>query len=168
MGTGRPGQIQGAYLTFGPDRKGELCLLAIVASIDYRIGARDGCPSSSSAGPVTTTALRYQVAAGRRETLGAWSVSFSFTTGTKRSSWRNRSSRPERWNKARPNVPPKIRELIADLLAAGFVDRGGKGSHRNFVHPKVSKPVTISGAMGDDAKQYQVRAVQLAIEESRR
>jgi len=65
-------------------------------------------------------------------------------------------------------VPPKIRELIADLQAAGFADRGGKGSHRNFVHPKVSKPVTISGAMGDDAKQYQVRAVQLAIEESKR
>jgi predicted RNA binding protein YcfA (HicA-like mRNA interferase family) len=65
-------------------------------------------------------------------------------------------------------VPPKIRELIADLQAAGFVDRGGKGSHRNFVHPKVSKPVTISGALGDDAKQYQVRAVELAIEESKR
>ena len=65
-------------------------------------------------------------------------------------------------------MPPKIRELIADLQAAGFVDRGGKGSHRNFVHPKVSKPVTISGALGDDAKQYQVRAVELAIEESKR
>jgi predicted RNA binding protein YcfA (HicA-like mRNA interferase family) len=65
-------------------------------------------------------------------------------------------------------VPPKIRELIAELRAAGFVDRGGKGSHRNFVHPNVSKPVTISGALGDDAKQYQIRAVQLAIEESKR
>jgi predicted RNA binding protein YcfA (HicA-like mRNA interferase family) len=65
-------------------------------------------------------------------------------------------------------VPPKIRELIADLRAAGFVDRGGKGSHRNFVHPKVSRPVTISGGSGDDAKQYQVRAVQLAIEESKK
>jgi predicted RNA binding protein YcfA (HicA-like mRNA interferase family) len=64
-------------------------------------------------------------------------------------------------------VPPKIRELIAGLRAAGFVDRGGKGSHRNFVHPNVSKPVTISGALGDDAKQYQVRAVQL-VEESKR
>jgi len=66
------------------------------------------------------------------------------------------------------NVPPKIRELISELQAAGFVVRGGKGSHRNFVHPKVSKPVTISGALGDDAKQYQIRAVQLAIEESKR
>jgi predicted RNA binding protein YcfA (HicA-like mRNA interferase family) len=67
-----------------------------------------------------------------------------------------------------PSRPPKIRELIADLQAAGFIGRGGKGSHRNFVHPKVAKPVTISGALGDDAKQYQIRAVQLAIEESKR
>jgi predicted RNA binding protein YcfA (HicA-like mRNA interferase family) len=65
-------------------------------------------------------------------------------------------------------VPPKIRELIADLEAAGFEDRGGKGSHRNFVHPKVSRPVTISGTPGDDAKHYQVRAVRLAIQESKK
>ena len=30
------------------------------------------------------------------------------------------------------------------------------------------RPVTISGAPADDAKHYQVRAVRLAIEESRR
>jgi len=65
-------------------------------------------------------------------------------------------------------VPPKIREIIADLERAGFVNRGGKGSHRNFVHPKVTKPVTVSGSPGDDAKRYQVRAVQLAIEESKK
>jgi predicted RNA binding protein YcfA (HicA-like mRNA interferase family) len=65
-------------------------------------------------------------------------------------------------------VPPKIREIIADLQAAGFVDRGGTGSHRNFTHPKVAKPVTISGVPGDDAKHYQVRAVRLAIEESKK
>jgi len=65
-------------------------------------------------------------------------------------------------------VPPKIRQLIADLEAAGFVNRGGKGSHRNFVHPKVLKPVTISGQLGDDARRYQIRAAQLAIEESRK
>lgn len=63
-------------------------------------------------------------------------------------------------------MPPKILELIADLEKAGFVDRGGRGSHRNFVHPKVRKPVTISGAAGDDAKPYQLRAVSLAIKES--
>lgn len=65
-------------------------------------------------------------------------------------------------------MPPKIRELIAELESAGFVDRGGKGSHRNFVHPKVARPLTISGNPGDDAKQYQVRAVRLAIEESKK
>jgi predicted RNA binding protein YcfA (HicA-like mRNA interferase family) len=63
-------------------------------------------------------------------------------------------------------MPPKVRELIAELEQAGFVDRGGKGSHRNFVHPKVTRPVTISGRPGDDAKSYQLRAIKLAIEES--
>ena len=48
------------------------------------------------------------------------------------------------------------------------MDRGGKGSHRNFVHPHLSKPITISGKLGDDAKQYQVKAVQKAIEESKK
>ena len=64
-------------------------------------------------------------------------------------------------------MPRKIRELVADLEAAGFVDRGGKGSHRNFVHPNVSKPITLSGKLGDDAKAYQEKAVKLAIEESK-
>ena len=64
-------------------------------------------------------------------------------------------------------MPPKVRELIAELERAGFANRGGKGSHRNFVHPKVAKPVTVSGAAGDDAKHYQERAVRRAIEESK-
>jgi len=63
-------------------------------------------------------------------------------------------------------MPPKVRDLVVELQRAGFVDRGGKGSHRNFVHPNVVKPITISGALGDDAKLYQVRAVQRAVEES--
>jgi predicted RNA binding protein YcfA (HicA-like mRNA interferase family) len=62
-------------------------------------------------------------------------------------------------------VPPKVRELIAELERAGFTDRGGKGSHRNYVHPAVSNPVTISGKLGDDAKHYQVRAVRKALAE---
>jgi len=64
-------------------------------------------------------------------------------------------------------VPRKIRELIADLEAAGFENRGGKGSHRNFVHPNVAKPITVAGRAGDDAKKYQERAVNKAIEESK-
>ena len=62
-------------------------------------------------------------------------------------------------------MAPKIRDLIAELERAGFIDRGGKGSHRNYVHPKVQKPITISGKLGDDAKHYQVRAVRLILKE---
>jgi len=65
-------------------------------------------------------------------------------------------------------LPRKVRELIGDLEKAGFIDRGGKGGHRNFLHPKVRKPVTVSGNMGDDALHYQERAVRLAIEESKK
>jgi predicted RNA binding protein YcfA (HicA-like mRNA interferase family) len=63
-------------------------------------------------------------------------------------------------------VPPKIRDLIARLEQAGFRDRGGTGSHRNYIHPKVPKPLTLSGQLGDDAKLFQVRAVTKAIEEA--
>jgi len=62
-------------------------------------------------------------------------------------------------------MPPKLRELISDLERAGFVSRGGKGSHRNFVHPSLDRPITLSGKRGDDAKHYQVRAVRSALEE---
>ena len=62
-------------------------------------------------------------------------------------------------------MPPKVRELIAELERAGFENRGGKGSHRNYVHPAVSKPITISGKLGDDARQYQTRAVRTVLAE---
>ena len=62
-------------------------------------------------------------------------------------------------------MPPKIRELIADLERAGFENRGGKGSHRNYVHPKREKPVTISGNPGHDAKPYQETKVRDAIKD---
>jgi predicted RNA binding protein YcfA (HicA-like mRNA interferase family) len=62
-------------------------------------------------------------------------------------------------------MAPKIRDLIAELERAGFIDRGGKGSHRNYVHPKAQKPITISGKLGEDVKHYQVRAVRLVLKE---
>ncbi len=65
-------------------------------------------------------------------------------------------------------MPRKIRELIRDLETAGFVNRGGKGSHRKFVHPKVSKFVILSGQLRADAKRYQERAVKAAIEASKK
>jgi len=53
-----------------------------------------------------------------------------------------------------------------DLESAGFKNRGGKGSHRNFKHPFVEKPVTISGKDGDDARHYQEKACALALKEA--
>jgi len=63
-------------------------------------------------------------------------------------------------------MPRKLRDLIRELTRAGFVERGGKGSHRNFVHPKVARPVTLSGSDGDDARRYQEKAVRLALKEA--
>jgi len=66
------------------------------------------------------------------------------------------------------DMPPKISDLIGQLERAGFENRGGKGSHRNYVHPNVLKPVTISGNLGDDAKRYQLRAVWHALVEAQK
>jgi predicted RNA binding protein YcfA (HicA-like mRNA interferase family) len=63
-------------------------------------------------------------------------------------------------------MPRKIRELIRDLERAGFANRGGKGSHRNFSHPKLKRTVVIAGKEGDDAKDYQEKAIKRAIKES--
>ena len=64
-------------------------------------------------------------------------------------------------------MPPKVRDLVAQLERAGFVNRGGRGSHRNFVHPRFPKSITISGGLGDDAKPYQVRDVEAAVKGSK-
>jgi len=61
-------------------------------------------------------------------------------------------------------MPRKIRELIQDLKKSGFVDRGGKGSHRNFKHSKGAR-ITISGNPDQDAKRYQERDAERAIRE---
>jgi len=61
-------------------------------------------------------------------------------------------------------MPRKIRQLIKDLESAGFINRGGKGSHRNFLH-KRGVALTISGKLGDDVKPYQEKLVKHKIEE---
>jgi predicted RNA binding protein YcfA (HicA-like mRNA interferase family) len=60
-------------------------------------------------------------------------------------------------------MPRKVRQLIANLEKVGFVNRGGKGSHRNFTHPKGLR-VTLSGGTGDDARHYQERDVRRALD----
>ena len=64
-------------------------------------------------------------------------------------------------------MPRKIRQLIKELELAGLIDRGGKGNHRNFIHPK-GVVITISGKLGDDAKHYQEREVTKKIKESQK
>jgi len=65
-------------------------------------------------------------------------------------------------------MPPKIKDLIMELRKAGFEERTGKGSHRNFKHPNLRQPVTLSGKWSGDANRYQIRAVAKAIEESKK
>ena len=64
-------------------------------------------------------------------------------------------------------MPRKVRELSRDLKRSGFTNVGGKGNHRNFVHPKVPGRVTISGNDGDDVRPYQEKQARVAIERSR-
>ena len=58
------------------------------------------------------------------------------------------------------------KQVLYPLEKAGFVDRGGKGSHRNYKHPKGQR-VTVSGGLGDDVFPYQERQVRRSIEESK-
>ena len=62
-------------------------------------------------------------------------------------------------------MPRKIRQLISDLEKHGFTNKGGRGSHRNFVHRKYPYVVVISGKSGADVKEYQEKIVKKAIEE---
>lgn len=60
-------------------------------------------------------------------------------------------------------MPRKIRQLMADLQRAGFVEfpSRGKDSHTFWKYPTYFEipVVTLSGQLGDDAKRYQKRAV---------
>ncbi len=64
-------------------------------------------------------------------------------------------------------MPKKIRELISMPEKAGFSKRGGKGSHRNFLHPSGAK-VTISGKLSSDALKYQEKEVMSKITEAKK
>ena len=57
-------------------------------------------------------------------------------------------------------MPRKIRDLISELERAGFINRRGKGSHRNYQKNGVT--IVIGGKSGDDAKPYQEREIKRA------
>jgi predicted RNA binding protein YcfA (HicA-like mRNA interferase family) len=64
-------------------------------------------------------------------------------------------------------MPKKIRELKSMLKQAGWIlIDGGKGSHSKWMHPRVSRRITLSGNDGRDAKSYQEKDVARAIREA--
>jgi predicted RNA binding protein YcfA (HicA-like mRNA interferase family) len=62
-------------------------------------------------------------------------------------------------------MPRKIRQLIKDYKKHGFgIDvSSGKGSHRKISHPGMLRKITLSGADGADAKNYQEKELEKAI-----
>src|SRR5271154_2351835 len=61
-------------------------------------------------------------------------------------------------------MPRKIRELVRELKKSGWYLDRQKGSHRVFKHLKSAEHVSLSGADGDDAKNYEEKNVGRAIE----
>ena len=51
------------------------------------------------------------------------------------------------------------------LRQAGFTEIAGKGSHTNWIHPLYAGKLTVSGKDGNDAKRYQEKDVQKAVDE---
>ena len=61
-------------------------------------------------------------------------------------------------------MPPKKRELKAELRKAGFTVDPGKGSHTKWRHARMPGfRVTLSGRDGDDALHYEIEAVREAL-----
>lgn len=58
-------------------------------------------------------------------------------------------------------MPKKLAQLLTDLAKAGYVNRGGKGSHRNYEHA-CGHRLTVSVHKGE-AKHYQQRDIEEAI-----
>ncbi len=59
-------------------------------------------------------------------------------------------------------MPRKLRQLRADLRAAGFVLVRTTGSHETWEHPS-GPTLTLAGKDGADAQFYQERVARAAI-----
>ena len=64
-------------------------------------------------------------------------------------------------------MPRKLRELIADLRRAGFVQEPARGSHRKFRHPKGVTAIVSGHNEGVEVKPYQEKQIRQKIEETR-
>ncbi|MDP9422912.1 MAG: type II toxin-antitoxin system HicA family toxin [Pseudomonadota bacterium] len=65
---------------------------------------------------------------------------------------------------ANPNTIIPFRDFQGLFAAFGFVERRGKGSHRNYKHPKVPAVLTAQ-PRGKDAVPYQVKRLLAVIKE---
>jgi predicted RNA binding protein YcfA (HicA-like mRNA interferase family) len=61
-------------------------------------------------------------------------------------------------------MPKKVRELKNILRKAGFQEISGKGSHTKWSHPLLSGKIVLSGKDGNDAKPYQEKDVDKALQ----
>ena len=65
-------------------------------------------------------------------------------------------------------MPRKIRQLMAELQQAGFVElpRRGTGSHSLWKHPDYPQitAIILAGQLGDAAKPYQERDVRKVLD----
>jgi predicted RNA binding protein YcfA (HicA-like mRNA interferase family) len=60
-------------------------------------------------------------------------------------------------------MPRKLRQWIANLRAAGFVQEPARGSHRKFIHPQGLVVILSGHREGEDAKPYQEKQVRQKI-----
>ena len=65
---------------------------------------------------------------------------------------------------ANPNKIIRFSDLRGLFAAFGFVERAGKGSHRNFKHPSVPLILTAQ-PRGKDAVPYQVKRLLEVVKE---
>ena len=65
-------------------------------------------------------------------------------------------------------MPGKVRQLVADLVAAGWrlAPGAGKGSHRKFRHPRLRYVIILSGNDGHDAHRYQEKDVHQGVNDA--
>jgi predicted RNA binding protein YcfA (HicA-like mRNA interferase family) len=68
-------------------------------------------------------------------------------------------------------MPRKLRQLRADLKAAGAFIKAQEGSHQKWAHPQTSAIMILVGKDGKDAQGYQEKDLEIfiqAIKEQRR
>ena len=56
--------------------------------------------------------------------------------------------------------------MESQIAKAGWIHRGGKGCHRNWVHPLTGAVLTVSGKSGSDCPRYLERQIKKALEEN--